>query len=677
MQFLYPSFLWAMLALAIPIIIHLFYFRRFKKVYFTNVKLLAEIKEETSNSNKLKHLLVLLSRCLALASLVFAFAQPFIPKGDTIKTGNSQVSVFVDNSFSMTTDRQGIPLLDIAKQRARAIINAYSEEDRFQVLTHDLEGKHLRLLSKEDALAMVEEIVPTANVQEIEKILNRQKQTLTNPSDNKISYIISDFQKSIASELATYRDTTMEVNLLPLQTNSPKNIGIDSAWFMGPMPFFNQNNKLVIRTTNYSPTDAEQIKLSYKADGQDKPVGIIDIPAGGSRTDTVTVTITKAGYQQATISVTDFPVQFDDDYYISYFVPDTISTLFVHESAANKYIDALFRGVKYFQLTNQSVNQLQFQKFKDFNLIILSDLTQITSGLASELNKYINGGGKVLVFPGANANINTYNDFFNSMGAGRFNSINKTKKEVASLNTKSFVFSDVYNNLTSNLRLPVTNVSFDKAANTSRLEEVLITYRDGSSYLSSYRHGDGQLFVCSAPLDNTSNDLVLNAEVFVPMIYKIALATPVQKPLSYTISNKIVIQTLNKRTSGDFAYKMKGEKEFIPAQFPSGNKVSLDLANNVTKAGYFDLILDDNIVDRLAFNYDRRESAMDIYTDSGLGELTGQNAKISILDEALQANVSSTVTEKDKGVVLWKWFLIFALIFLGIEVLLLKFIFKK
>ena len=82
MQFLYPAFLWAMAALAIPIIIHLFYFRRFKKVSFTNVRLLKEIKEETASRNKLKDLLILLSRFLALALLIAAFAQPFIPRGD-------------------------------------------------------------------------------------------------------------------------------------------------------------------------------------------------------------------------------------------------------------------------------------------------------------------------------------------------------------------------------------------------------------------------------------------------------------------------------------------------------------------------------------------------------------------------------------------------------------------
>jgi len=95
MQFLHPTFLYALLALAIPIIIHLFYFRRFKKVYFTNVKFLKEVKEETSARRKIRNLLVLLSRLLALAFLVFAFAQPFIPQDVEVKKGLKSVSVFM------------------------------------------------------------------------------------------------------------------------------------------------------------------------------------------------------------------------------------------------------------------------------------------------------------------------------------------------------------------------------------------------------------------------------------------------------------------------------------------------------------------------------------------------------------------------------------------------------
>jgi Na+/H+ antiporter NhaD/arsenite permease-like protein len=92
MGFLYPNFLWALFAILIPVIIHLFYFKRFKKVYFSNTKFLKEIKEETTNKNKIKNLLVLLSRILAIVFLVLAFAQPYFPIGHKLKKGSKGVS---------------------------------------------------------------------------------------------------------------------------------------------------------------------------------------------------------------------------------------------------------------------------------------------------------------------------------------------------------------------------------------------------------------------------------------------------------------------------------------------------------------------------------------------------------------------------------------------------------
>src|ERR1700685_3871109 len=100
MQFLHPGFLWALTALAVPIIVHLFNFRRYKTVYFSNVKFLRELKEETSSRSRLKHWLVLASRLLAVAFLVMAFAQPFIPnKHNKFGGGKKYVSIYIDNSF--------------------------------------------------------------------------------------------------------------------------------------------------------------------------------------------------------------------------------------------------------------------------------------------------------------------------------------------------------------------------------------------------------------------------------------------------------------------------------------------------------------------------------------------------------------------------------------------------
>jgi len=673
MQFIYPAFLWAMLALAIPVIIHLFYFRRFKKVYFTNVKYLKEIKEETSNRNKLKNLLILLARCLAVASLVFAFAQPFIPKGDGVKSGLNHVSVFVDNSFSMTATRQDVPLIDYAKEKARSIINSYTEDDRFQVLTHDFEGRHQRFVSKEDALAYVEEIAVSPSVQPLDNVLKRQEQLMQTGTGNRISYLISDFQKSI-SDFSDYRDTLMEVNLLPVQTTIQKNISVDSAWFEGPVPFLYQDNKLAVKVRNNSKEDATDVKLSFRKDGQEKPIGIWDIPAGQAVTDTVHFTIDKSGWHEGVVVINDYPVQFDDEYFIAFEVPDTIKALFINETGPNRYMDALFKGVKHFSLSNQSVNQLQYQRFPDYDLIILNDLKNITSGLANELLQYVRGGGKVVVFPGKNINLDGYNNFFVLAGTDKLGKSSNQKREVSSINTEEFIFSDVYINTGRNLKLPVTTFSYDVETRASGSQEKLLAYRDGGAFLSKYRVGDGQIFICSGPLDSESSDLVFNAEVFVPMIYKMAISSTVQKGLSYKVSNHMVIETKNQRQAGDYVYKVSdGKTEFIPGQNPAGSKMILTLSDQVAKAGFYDLSLDEKVVARLAFNYDRRESDMETYKEEELEGINPENKSIKVITTALQADMGTSISEKDRGIVLWKWFIIAALIFLALETLLVRF----
>ena len=214
MQFLYPTFLFALTALAIPIILHLFYFRRFKKVYFTNVRFLREVKEETSARSKLRNLLVLLMRLLAIGMLVFAFAQPFIPQNAEVKQGQKAISVFVDNSFSMAALSQNAPLLERAKQRAREIVQAYGVEDEFQILTSDFEGRHQRLVSREDALNLIEEIRLSPASRELSKVLTRQQQALgTGRADTQTAYVISDFQQN-AADVQNFRDTTLELCLV-------------------------------------------------------------------------------------------------------------------------------------------------------------------------------------------------------------------------------------------------------------------------------------------------------------------------------------------------------------------------------------------------------------------------------------------------------------------------------
>ncbi|MEE9438455.1 MAG: BatA domain-containing protein [Saprospiraceae bacterium] len=671
MHFLHPTFLWALASLVIPIIIHLFYFRRFKKVYFSNVRQLEEIKEETSSRNKIKNLLILLSRLLAIAALVFAFAQPYIPTGDDIKKGNNAVSVFVDNSYSMNALNDEIPLIDIAKEKARQIIGAYSEEDRFQILTHDFEGHHQRLVSKEDALLLIDEIHPTPSVKMVSKIINRQKQAIDAKEENEILYLISDFQAAISDFDSFKSDTTSELNLLPLQAVQEKNVSIDSAWLESPVPMLNQNNKLLVKITNHSDETAEGIRLSLIKDGQEKPEGTFNIDARSSIIDTVNMTLLQPGWHKGELKISDFPVQFDDKYYIALNVPENIKVLAINGGTHNRYMTALFRGLNMYNLTNVNQNKVDYSTIKDYDLLVVNGVINLSSGLASELDNYVTNGGNLLVFPAENANINSYNNFLNAIAANNFSVIDNTVKTVSKINKEEFIFNEVYEYINANIKLPTTQKNFTLTNYQSRAQESLLKYRDGSNYLVKYIRGDGHLFLCTSALDSKVNDLVLNAEIFVPMLYKMAIANTKSQKVSYIIGKDEVIEADNKINDGDMVYQIRGIEEFIPGQTNLGNKILLNINGQISKDGFYTLELDNKNISDLAFNFDRKESNLAITSITKLEEI-GNRTNINLLDGSLKSDFSTYINEKDKGVVLWWWFLVAALIFLGIETLLLR-----
>lgn len=673
MQFLYPAFLFAIAALAIPIILHLFYFRRFKKVYFTNVRFLREVKEETSARSKLRNILVLIARLLALLFLVLAFAQPFIPQDAEVKQGQKSVSVFVDNSFSMTALSQEAPLLERAKQRAREIVQAYGVEDEFQILTSDFEGRHQRLVSRDDAMNLIDEIQVSPATRELSKVLTRQQQALnTGKGETQSAYVISDFQKNVV-DMDNFQDTTLEVNLVPLQAVQERNVSIDSAWFEAPLQMLNQTNNLLVSVRNYSREDADNVRLSIRYEGQNKPVGTMSVPAQSAVTDTVPITTLRTGWHSAELAITDYPIQFDDKFFVTFDVPEVINVLIISEQTPSRYLDAAFAGIQNFKATNQFARNIEYSQFPSYQLIVLNDLLSVSSGLASELKEYVTNGGNVLVFPARQADLNSYRSFLSSFPANDFQAFTDGEKNVGSVNTEEFVFRDVFENRSANLRLPTTKGSFRGNQTNARGEEQLLTYRDGSAFLSKYGIGQGNLYVCVAPLDEQYNNLAQSGEIFIPMVYKMAVSSNRAKKIAYTIGRDEVIEAAHFTNSTDIVYKLRGESgEFIPEQRIIGAKAFLGISNQVIQAGFYDLFLNaDSTLATYAFNYDRKESALDYIPASELKNLTRPNT--NVLDVLEEAVLTARIEERSQGIVLWRWCLILALLFLAAEVLLLRF----
>ncbi len=669
MQFLHPTFLIALGVLAIPVIIHLFHFRRFKKVYFTNVSLLKELKEETSTRNKLRSLLILLARCLAVAMLVFAFAQPIINSGEINDAQKRAVEIFIDNSFSMEARSTEVPLLTHCKDKAREIINSYEESDLYLVLTHDLEAKHQRYVDQKTALGFVDELRISPNVELLSDMTNvagRIRRNLVDYSHHM--YILSDFQENISS-FETSLDTAISVYLIPFRAIQESNVSITSAEWEAPIAMKDQTNRMIVKLQNHGD-EPQAVELRMNYEGQERPLGSVQLRPQSEEIEIINVPITRTGWHELQLKIDDYPVEFDNHLFTSFNIKEQIDVASIYDNEQNSYLKSAFESIAYYNLVQSSKNAIRYETFRNQELIILDDLSNISSGLANELVKYVKSGGNLLIFPSINGNVNSYNSLLAALGADRLGEIEEGKKDVSLINTDQFIFNDVYETNRRNVKLPSSAYNYSLISVQRSGKERLLTYRDGSPYLQKFTLEKGNIYLCSSAMGHNSNDLVRNAEVFVPMLYKMALSTGVRTPLSYTIGDDDVIALNSLAGATSERYLITGPAEFIPGVSTSGQVGYVDIRGQIEVAGFYNLTLEEDILETLAFNYDRKESDVSYGLLSDIAAQMGPQTRV--LDEIALADLSGYISERQDGIRLWRWCLILSLMFLLVEIALIR-----
>lgn len=679
MELLYPNFLWALLATMIPVIIHLFYFKRFKKVYFSNTRFLKEIKEETTNKNKLKNLLVLLARILAIIFLVLAFAQPYIPVGEKIKKGSVGVSIFIDNSFSMQTLSEDVPLIDKAKKTALDIVNGFPEDAQFQILTNKLYGNEQKWINRQNAIENIEKVKLQPFVKTFKNISNRQKQAFeTNDIDNKYIYWISDFQKSIFDIDSSVIDTLHEFNFIMLQPVRERNISIDSCYWENPVPIINQTNRLLVKLSNNSTDDVTDIPVNFKYNGQSYPSGKIDLKAQSSKIDTIDVRIKSTGWNEAEVNIIDFPVIFDDKYHIAFNVPEKIQILNINNnSQPNVYLKAAFQSNNNFNFKHSNINQVDYSKLPENQLIILEDVINISSGLNSSLKSAITKGSNLIVFPNKNMNINSVNEFLNSLNTNIFTQFLDQNNEASNLNKNEFVFKNVYEKINRNINPILVKGSFLLSNFQRKNTYHIIKFKNGQSFIDRYQFGRGNIYLCASPLSENFSDIAKNADIFVPLLFKMSISSKSIDKLSYTLGEDQNIE-LKKSNSSDLINIIGNGIEFIPRQLQTSgnlsgdNNLRIDVSVQIKESGIYEVVSEKKLLKKIAFNYNRKESKLDYVDEKSIKN--NFNNKVNVFGKNdNKVNFTEMINSKQRGIELWKWSIILALLFLAFEILLLRF----
>lgn len=679
MEFVNPGYLYGLFAVFIPIIIHLFNFRRYRKVYFSNVRLLKELQVKNRKKSRLRHLLVMFARILAIIALVLAFAQPYFPAPQSpIKAEESSaVSFYIDNSFSMEARAKNTLLLEEAKSLALEISENFKPSDVFQVMTNDLLGKHHQFVSAEDFRDYVQEIEISPEVHEISIILDRiSEQLKETPAVNKIIYLLSDFQKSGIKLESLRADSGIQLFLLPLEPVNVDNLSVDSCWFSAPVFLPGQQLKLHIRLNNSGNSDFEKVPLSLLVNGRQRAIASASIEAGQSKLLDLSFTLEEAGMKQGHIEISDYPVTFDDKLFLTFEVKPEIPVMMISGQKTNPYIQALFAEDSAVRLNNVLLKQLDYSTIGANRLIILDHLKTISSGLADALQRFVQSGGSVLLVPPPdNPDMLSYNEFLEMLGANTFIEKDTSATRVDYINVEHPLFEDVFEEIPENIDLPSVNQHYRIARRVRANRDILLGMPNGDVFLSMTRHGKGKLYTSATPFDAEAGNFPRHA-LFVPVLYKIALMTGGENTLYHTIGDDRPVLINDVLLENEDVLKIRSKEadfEFIPEIGRSDYRMALYTHDQVREAGNYLVIHDEKTVHGISMNYDRRESIMEYYRRQEISGFIEDNPGLNVkLVDVADKPVQQAINDINKGTPLWKLFIILALAFLALEIALIR-----
>jgi len=671
MHFLYPAFLFALISLAIPVLIHLFNFRRYQKVYFSNVQFLKEIREQQSSRRNLKERLILAARLLALFFLVMAFARPYIP-GPHSAAGGAQkaISIFVDNSYSMQTLNREGSLLDEAKRRAKEIASAYNINDRFQLLTQDFEGKHQRLLSRDVFDDAVDAVKISPRSRSLQEIINRQQNLLnTQASTGRALYIISDFQKNMIGNQQVKIQPHTGVNLVQLKASTLANVAVDSVWLLNAIHRPGESEKMVVRLQNYAGENSAKIPLKLLINGSQKALGGFTVNARSAQNDTLTFSGLQPGWQKGEITLQDNPVIFDNQFYFTFNVKQQMPVLLIDGGIPNVYLKSVFASDPFFDVKHAPDGNIDYASLSTYPLIVISDVRTITTGVAQQLKNYVTKGGTLCVFPAADADLPSYTTFLQSMNAAYPEKLITANIKVSSINLQNPVFKNIFEGFPQNPDLPVVKKYYKLSTSGSRSED-LMQLTGGDDFWASYKSGKGKIYISAVPLDDNFSSLPRHA-LFVPAMFRVALLSGNEQALFYTLGHDETMEIPSIQTSEKQLLKLvKGNQSVIPDVRQQEGSTLLYASDQLQETGIYDLKKQDSTVSVMAFNDNRSESDLSYYTPSELSKLVPQAGDVL---EAGKGSLKAAVNETNLGLQLWKLCIILALICLAAEILLIRF----
>lgn len=654
MSFNYPQFLWALFALGIPIIIHLFNFRKTVRVFFSNTRFLQDIQQQTTRQRTLKKYLVLAARLLFVLFLVLAFAQPFLPAKEQLSQ-QQNVVVYLDNSYSMSAPvSDNLHALDAGRSFVQQIISVFPAETRYQLVTNDFAPFSNSLKTK----AEIEELLSQIRFSSINRSAKEIQNRISERNAN--FFWISDFQKSTFGEVPAF-DSTWQVRLVQLETQNQSNVFVDSVFLENPFVLAGEKNVLRVRMRNSGIKPVEGLISKLMVNGAQQATTQISIEANSTTDVKFDLMQNLAAPTRAQITFADFPISFDNDFYFAMNAREKLRVVEVRQGQ-NVFVEKVFGNRELFSFRAFSSSNVDYNQIATADLLILHNLTTFDPSLSAAIVSYKLNNGKILIIPSASPDASSYQMLLQLPVKALTTS---TPVMLDLPDYRNPFFQTVFEERASAMAMPMGSRSLDWGQDRS----AILNLKDGSPFLSQFSN----VFVLACPLEKTYTDF-FNHALFLPVMYRIAATgKTIDQRLYYSLRTPVISVDADSLT-GEEPIKLVGDQELIPAQTNTGRGVLLELPRFRISPGFYQVMANKDTLDLVAFNLNREESLLDQFSATEMNGLSAGNSRVSVFRADSAEAFGSEIKERYLGTALWKYCLILALVFLLVEVLLLRFL---
>ena len=691
MEFLYPNMLYALFALLIPVVIHLFNFRRHKTVYFSNTSVLKTIEQENSKTKKLKHFFVLMSRMLFIAALVIAFAYPYKKDNNAINNNvNNLIAVYIDNSMSMQSLSAEKTLFEDSRTSALKLVENLNQAQKYVLLSNDRDAKNEYPMNQDEMLLCLNEMKVEAapvSFDEIYKSLSfiRKK----NNFESATLFVYSDFQKNMMEINDLKNDTTIQIVVLPLKSNFQNNIYIDSVWLQSPVLQKNMTNELNARIVNETSNDIKGLPVNFSLEDDIVAYTTCDIDANSYADVNMQFVVDNDGDIKAKVAIKDSPITFDDEYNLVLKVCPSINVVEIKPTASSQqptassqqptansqssYIELLFEGDALVDYQSMSPYNIDQNIINNAQMIVVDEKANLNETMQQSLLDFASKGGTLLLLNDENTD-NSY--IYNNIGIEP-RQLDENKNRVEYIAKRNAFFDDIFVKLPDNADFPEVykHVRFDISKSVLNI----ISLQNGNPLLMMCSHGKGRTFVMSTNFNEEYSDLA-NHALLVPMMYKMALIGGDVTELYYTLGNDKTLDISDVSLNVDDRVCLKDESgmfEILPLVEKRNNLNYLYFFEDLPASGFYNIYKNDSYVKTVAWNDSREESEMTFCEKEELQKLLKDKklnvlAMIDIADtnhyksgDALEVIVNEAA--------IWKVFILIALIALLIEILILRF----